>query len=507
MNRQLMGIDFGTGGCKLTVIDTQGNVCATAFKEYPSEHNKLGWSEQNPELWIDALIYTVNSCKEQLGNDLSNVASIGITASTHNAVLLDKNKKVIRNCIMWNDQRSGEQCERLKRDYGDEIFNIGMQQPTPTWTLPQLMWISENEPENYKKIDKILFTKDYVRSYITGDYYTDIVDAQGSLLFDAYNREWSQKLCDMISLPIEVLPEVRKSKEIAGYVQAETAKITGLPEGVPVIVGCSDTAAEDLGAGAVREGQVIVKLATAGNVNIISKKAHPHVKTYTYPYSVEDMWYTVTATNSSAASYRWLRDSLYKVEKGICEEDCEDIYENMNREAAQIAPGSEGLIFHPYLLGERCPYFNPKARSNFFGITMIHDKRHFSRAVLEGVAYSLYDCLTVLSDFSKDLKDIRIIGGGAKSELWSQIVCDVFGLEVRYPQNAESSFGGALLAGVGIGVFADAVEAADKCVKIAKVYQPNIKNHQKYMSYFAVYKKITEALTPIWDELSYIVNE
>lgn len=504
MSEKLMGIDFGTGGCKATVINLSGDVCATSFKEYPSIHNSLGWSEQNPKLWIEALMSTVMECKEVLNNDLSDVKGIAITASTHNAVLLDKEDNIIRNCIMWNDQRSGEQSNKLQKDFGDRIFQIGMQQPTATWTLPQLMWIKENEAENYSKIHKILFTKDYVRSYITGDSFTDIVDAQGSLLFDAYNKEWSQELCDMISLPIGVLPEVKRSKDIAGYVKKDVALKTGLPEGVPVIVGCSDTAAEDLSAGAVREGQVIVKLATAGNVNIISEVANPHLKTYTYPYSVEGMWYTVTATNTSAASYRWLRDSMYMTEKEICINNCENIYEEMNKDAAQIEPGSNGLIFHPYLLGERCPYFNPKARANFFGVTMIHDKRHFSRAVLEGVAYSLYDCFTVLSDFAKDLKDIRIIGGGAKSELWSQIVCDVFGLDVKYPKNAESSYGGALLAGVGVGLFENEVEVADRCVKIEKVYTPSIVNHQKYMSYFSVYKKLTETLAPIWEELSYI---
>jgi len=405
---------------------------------------------------------------------------------------------------MWNDQRSGNQSNMLRDDHGDRIFEIAMQMPSATWTLPQLMWVKENEPQNYSRINRILFTKDYVRSFITGDSYTDIVDAQGSLLFDAADRVWSQELCDLIDLPIEVLPEIKKSKDIAGYVSEEASKATGLPKGVPVIVGCSDTAAEDLSAGAVRTGQLIVKLATAGNVNIISDKATPHLKTYTYPYSVEDMWYTVTATNTSASSYRWLRDGLYETEKSICINNCENIYESMNKDAAEIEPGSNGLIFHPYLLGERCPYFNPNAKANFFGVTMIHDKRHFSRAVLEGVAYSLYDCFTVLSDFNKDLKDIRIIGGGAKSEVWAQIVCDVFGLEVKYPKNAESSYGGALLAGVGVGLFENEVEVADRCVQIEKVYKPDIKNHQKYMSYFAIYRKITEAMTPIWEELSYL---
>lgn len=506
MEKRLLGVDFGTGGCKATVIDLSGTVCATAFQEYPSEHKYSGWSEQDPKLWIDALVNTVNSCREQLNNDFSGILSMAITASTHNAVLLDKNGDLIRNCIMWNDQRSGDQCNHLKEKYGEEIFKIGMQMPTPTWTLPQLMWVMEKEPENYKRISKILFTKDYIRSFVTGDFCTDVVDAQGSLLFDARNNKWSKELCDMISLPLEVLPPVKASKEVVGYVQKRITELTGLPEELPVIAGCSDTAAEDLSAGAVRQGQIIVKLATAGNVNIICEKSNPHPKTYTYPYSVSGMWYTVTGTNSSAASYRWLRDSLYLTEKNLYESKGEDVYINMDKDAASVEVGSKGLIFHPYILGERCPYFNPNLRGNYFGISMIHDKPYFARALLEGVAYSLYDCFKVLSDFNKNIEDIRIIGGGAKSKLWCQIVCDVFGLEVKFPQNAESSYGGALLAGVGVGAFENEVAAADSCVKIQKTYIPNMDNHEKYMKYFSIYKEITSSLTPIWDEL-YAISE
>ena len=505
MRKKLLGVDFGTGGCKATVIDLTGNILATAFQEYSSEHRYPGWSEQDPKLWIGSLIYTINSCRKQLNNNFSGILSMAITASTHNAVLLDGNGEVIRNCIMWNDQRSGEQCKRLKEKYGDQIFEIGMQMPTPTWTLPQLLWIKENEPENYNRISKLMFTKDYIRSFVTGDFCTDVVDAQGSLLFDAKNNRWSKELCDIISLPLEVLPPVKASKEVVGYVQKKVSDLTGLPESLPVIAGCSDTAAEDLSAGAVRSGQIIVKLATAGNVNIISDTSNPHKKTYTYPYSIEGMWYTVTATNSSAASYRWLRDSLYLTEKNICELKGEDIYIKMDNDAALVEVGSKGLIFHPYLLGERCPYFNTDFRGNYFGVSMIHDKKYFARALLEGVAYSLYDCFNVLSNFNKDIMDIRIIGGGAKSELWCQIVSDVFGLEVKYPKNAES-YGGALLAGVGVGEFDNEIIVGDSCVQIVKTYLPNMENHEKYMKFFSVYREITSALKPIWERVSILRN-
>ena len=501
---KLFGIDFGTGGCKATVIDLDGKICATAFQEYPSEHTKPGWSEQDPSLWIDALINTIKVCKGQMQDGFTGVLALAFSASTHNAVLLDKDSRIIRPCIMWNDQRSGDQCRRLNSKYGSEIFKIGMQMPTPTWTLPQLMWIKEHEPDNFAKIDRLMFTKDYIRSFVTGDFCTDVVDAQGSLLYDARNNCWSQELCEMINLPLSILPSICKSKEIIGKVSKKIADITGLPDGLPVVAGCSDTAAEDFSAGAVSAGQIIVKLATAGNVNLITDIAVPHEKSFTYPYSVEGKWYTVTATNSCASAYRWMRDAFYPVEKEQCEHSGNDVYELMDKQATESRLGANGLIFHPFLLGERCPYFNPNARAAFSGISMVHKKGDFARALLEGVAFSLYDCLHVLKHFTNKMEDIVIIGGGAKSQLWSQIVCDVFGLEVKKPENAESSFGGALLAGVGIGAFANELEAAKRCIRMKQVYKPIQNNHDKYDQIFAIYKEIAETSAPIWEKLAKI---
>lgn len=502
MGKKLFGVDFGTGGCKATVIDLKGHVCANAFQEYPSEHKKPGWSEQDPHLWLDAFVKTVSACREQLKDGFEGLEALAITASTHNAVLLDKDNKVLRRCIMWNDQRSGDQCKRLKEQYGEQIYDIGMQMPTPTWTLPQLLWIKEHEPETYSKIHRLLFTKDYIRSFVTGDFCTDIVDAQGSLLYDAKKQCWSEDLCKMIDLPVSVLPPVYKTTEVVGSVRREVAALTGLPEGLAVIAGCSDTAAEDYSAGAVHQGQIIVKLATAGNVNLITDEPYPHKKTFTYPYSVKGKWYTVTATNSCASAYRWMRDSLFPAEYAQCEREGKNIYALMDKMASEAELGCHGLLFHPYLLGERCPYFNPNARGNFFGISMIHNKGHFARALLEGVAFSLYDCLEVLREFTDNMEDIAIIGGGAKSALWSQIVCDVFGLEVKLPENAESSFGGALLAGVGTGIFANEEEAARQCIRMSKTYKPNMENHEAYMKLFKIYKEIARVSAPLWESLA-----
>lgn len=503
---KLFGVDFGTGGCKATVIDPEGNILASAFQEYPSEHAKPGWSEQDPALWLDAFDQTVIACREQMPDGFAGMEGLAITASTHNAVLLDENGDILRRCIMWNDQRSGDQCRRLKEQYGQRIFTLGMQMPTPTWTLPQLMWVKENEPEIFGKIHRLMFTKDYIRSYVTGDFCTDVVDAQGSLLYDARAQCWSEELCGMIGLPLSVLPEIRGTKEVVGTVCSAVAERTGLPQGLKVIAGCSDTAAEDFSAGAVEQGQIIVKLATAGNVNLVTDSANPHEKSFTYPYSVEGKYYTVTATNSCASAYRWMRDALFPVEMEQCAKDGTDIYMQMDRLAEQAELGCRGLIFHPYLLGERCPYFNPNARGDFFGISMVHNKGHFARALLEGVAFSLYDCLQVLQEFTDNMEDIAIIGGGAKSPLWCQIVSDVFGLEVKLPEHAESSFGGALLAGVGVGVFSSETEAAARCIRMKKTYHPDPIRHEQYMQLFQIYQEVAKVSQPIWEKLAAIAN-
>ena len=222
---------------------------------------------------------------------------------------------------------------------------------------------------------------------------------------------------------------------------------------------------------------------------------------------MEGKWYTVTATNSCASAYRWMRDALYPAEKELCEREGRDVYLLMDEQAAGAELGARGLIFHPYLLGERCPYFNPNARGDFFGVSMVHNKGHFARALLEGVAFSLYDCLQVLKDFTDKMEDIVVIGGGAKSPLWSQIVCDVFGLEVKQPANAESSFGGALLAGVGVGAFANELEAAGRCIRMKRTYRPDPGNHAKYDQLFAIYKEVAQTMPPVWEKLAQIAND
>jgi len=500
-NTLLLGIDFGTGGCKITVIDFHGNLLAEASREYPTHHPKPFYSEQNPEDWLVALMGCLKQVKEQGKIDLSNISAVCLDASTHNAVLLDRGMQVIRPTIMWTDQRSIKEVEYLEKGWGADIFRIGYQKVAPTWTLPQMLWIKNNEPENFRKIHKVMFVKDYIRHFLTGSWETDYIDAQGTLFFDMAKVEWSEELCRLIGLPLNTLPPICNPVDITGNVTEEASKITGLKAGIPVVCGTSDSAVEDYGAGAIKPGQCILKLATAGNVNVMADRAVPHPRTLTYSHVVPGMWYTVAATNAAAASMRWFRDTFCGEEIIRAGETGKNVYQLMEETMHDIPAGCEGLFFHPYLLGERSPYWDSNLRASFTGASMAHRKGHFTRAVMEGVAFSLKDCFRLIDETGLEVTEFILIGGGAKSEIWSQIICDMFGKKVSKPLVTDASYGSALLAGVGTGVFADETDAVQKCVKMEKEYTPDAEIHVKYNEQFSYYREIHDKLEGIYHDI------
>ncbi len=502
INKLLLGIDFGTGGCKLTAIDRLGKVKAEASREYPTHHPKPFYSEQNPEDWMASLIACLKQIREQGKINLEHIVAVSLDASTHNAVLLDKDMKVIRPVIMWTDQRSSKEVEYLERGWGEDIFRIGYQKVAPTWTLPQMLWIKNNEPENYRKIHKVMFVKDYIRYLLTGSWETDYIDAQGTLFFDMARSEWSPELCGLIGLPLNTLPPLCKPTDITGTITSWASKITGLKAGIPVVCGTSDSAVEDYGAGAIKPGQCIIKLATAGNVNVMASTPAPHPRTLTYSHVVPGMWYTVAATNTAASSMRWFRDTFCGEEIIRSQKTGTNVYQLIEEKASEIPPGCEGLFFHPYLMGERSPYWDSTLRASFTGASMSHGKEHFARAVMEGVAFSLKDCLRLIEETGLDVTEFILIGGGAKSETWARIICDVFGKKVSKPLVTDASFGSALLAGVGIGVFTDLVDAVQKCVKTERELIPDTENHQKYNELFRYYREIHDKLEGIYHDIN-----
>ncbi|HHU13843.1 MAG: xylulokinase [Kiritimatiellae bacterium] len=490
MKRQdlLLGIDFGTGGCKVTLIDLAGNVVESVSGEYPTHHPRPAWAEQDPADWYRVMCEVLKKLKQR-----RRIAAIALDSYTHGAVLLDSKLNVVRPTIIWTDQRSVQECAALKRNHFDLIFKTAYQAPTPTWTLPQMLWLRNNEPRTLKQTRHISFVKDYIRYLLTGEMACDSIEAQGTLFWDMRKACWSEALCELAGIPLKALPRIGDPTDLAGHITAQAAADTGLPVGTPVIMGASDSAVEDYAAGAIEPGQCVLKLATAGNVNVMTAKAHPHRETLTYSHVVPGMWYTVTATNAAAVCQRWYRDTF-------CTPGTH--YDAIDAEAAQAPPGSNGVFFHPYLQGERSPYWDADLRGSFTGFSMASTRGDASRALLEGVAYSLRDCYRTIEKMKLPVHEFLLIGGGAKSALWSSIVCDLFNAPVKCPACCDASFGSALLAGVGIGVFDDVVSAVKQCLRFDRELLPDAGRAEFYNSQFQRYRAIHDVLAPCYRNLA-----
>lgn len=502
MKSILLGIDFGTGGCKVTALDAEtAAVAGEASVEYATRHDHPGWSEQDPADWWDALRAALAKLRD-CGVDPAAVAAVSLDGSTHNAVLLDGAFRPVRRTIMWTDQRSVEECARL-RDGGwaEKLFARCFQMPAPTWTLPQLMWLKAHEPEALAKTEHVLFVKDYVRYLLTGVACTDYIEAQGTLLWEMAGPSgaagrWDPELVEMAGLRLSALPRIVAPTEIAGVVTAEAAAFTGLKAGTPVVCGTSDSAVEDYGAGAVEPGDLILKLATAGNVNAMTAEPHPNARTLTYGHVVPGMWYSVSATNAAALCMRWFRDAFYAGEAGGA--DAGRLFARIGDEAAASPVGAGGVMFHPYLQGERCPYWDANLRASFTGVSISSRRGDFARALMEGVAFSLRDCFRTLEEMQLPARRIFLIGGGAKSKLWSEIVCNVFNRPVLVPSPGDASFGTALLAGVGAGVFPGVREAVSRCLHIDRTLAPGKEDAARYEALFERYRAVHDALAPTY---------
>ncbi len=493
----LLGIDFGSGGCKISAVSEAGAMLGEANVEYRTEYAHPGWSEQNPDDWYPAMCAALKKLREQ-GVDFRKVKAVSFDGSTHNAVLLDDAMRPVRKTIMWTDQRSVRECAFLKEHHADFIFRTAYQMPTPTWTLPQMMWLKTNEPEVLSAAKHILFVKDYVRYLVTGVPVTDYIEAQGTLFFDMAKQTWSEELVKLAGLRIDMLPELVKPTDLVGTVTEHSARETGIPAGTPVVCGTSDSAVEDYGAGAIEPGDCIVKLATAGNVNVMTSSAHPFPTTLTYSHVIPGMWYTVSATNAAALCQRWFRDAFCEFEKMESERLGVRVFQLLDKEAQTSPAGANGVFFHPYLQGERSPYWDPKLRSSFTGVSISSTKGDFLRALFEGVAYSLLDCYGTIGEMGLPVKRIFLIGGGARGKLWSEIVCNVFNVPVQVSVPGDASFGSALLAGTGIGLFENSASAVRQCLTIDRELHPDPGLAAFYRERFRTYREIHDALAPVY---------
>lgn len=493
----LMGIDIGAGSLKTMLVDANGAVLGSASCDIATASPKPRFSEQNPADWWRAVCETVPRALKQASLDASCIAAISFSAGAHTPVLVDENGEVLRPAILWSDQRSGEQSRHLQQEYGDRILQIGLNRPTPTWTMPQFLWLVENEPEVVRKTRRVYVAKDWLRSRLTGDWVTDATEATGTLLFDPIRQAWSDELCAMIGWDIDTLPPIVAPTDIVGTVSRSAAQATGLREGTPVVCGTSDTSIETFGAGSVNVGDGTIKLATAGTVSVVGEAPHVDPSLINYPLVVPGLWYTISGTNSCASAHRWLRDAFF-MEPGLSGAEA---FDKMDQLAATIPPGSNGLLFHPYLQGERAPYWDPLLRADFVGLTFAHQRGHLVRALYEGIAFALRDVLEQFRQQDIHMARARIIGGGAHSATWRQIVADILNLEIILPRTVDASFGAALVAGVGAGVFSDEI-AASKCSEIVTRATPDPARVSFYNELFALYKRAQAGLESVNHDLA-----
>ena len=483
--------DLGSGACKTVVLNQQGRVVAAAQQEYPTHYPQPGWVEQDPEDWYAAFCTTVHAVLKQAEVSPRQVAGVGIVGVTHNVVLLDEQDRLLCPTILIFDDRSTAQVQAILARWDKTVSERTLNEVTPVWSWPQLLWIRENRPDVWHATRRILFQKDYVRHRFAPAPVTDVIDASGTLFFDPIQEEWIGPFCENLALDPSWLPKVARPLDVVAEVSLQGAADTGLAAGTPVIAGTTDTAAEVLGSGAVRPGSAIVKLASVGRIATVTTTPMPGPHILNYRHVFDGLWYPGTASKSAASSYRWLRDAVWPdIHK-------ETAYDVMGEAASQVPPGCDGLLFHPHLMGEWAPYWDDQMRGDFIGLTARHTRAHLTRAVLEGVAFSLKDALAEMERLGLKAEDIRLIGQGSKSTLWGQIVANVLNRPLRVPEQPDAAYGAALITAMGVNAIERTPKALESVIAIRQLIEPNPEMSRAYATLFDIYRDADTALRPI----------
>ena len=496
MRRLFLGIDVSTTGAKALLIDEKGRVAASATTALTLQTPKPLWSEQDPHEWWKGTAASVRKALADAGATGADVAAVGLTGQMHGLVLLDARREVLRPAILWNDQRTGAECEEIHRRVGrqqliGEVGNVAL----TGFTAPKVLWVRNHEPEVYAKTKLVLLPKDYVRLRLTGEAAMDKADGSGTILFDLKARSWSKTVLDKLEIPAEWLPPTFEGPEITGRVTVEAAASTGLMAGTPVVAGGGDQAAGAVGAGAVRPGVVSLTLGTSGVVFATTDMplVEPEGRLHAFCHAVPGRWHFMGVTLSAAGSLQWYHDTLTPRES----------FAEIVAEAEQAPAGSDGLLFLPYLSGERTPYPDPLARGSFVGLTLRHKRAHLTRAVLEGGAFSMKDCFSLLQAAGRGaVSEVRIAGGGAKGALWRKIVASVLDLPMVTVNSTEgAAYGAALLGGVGAGAWPSVEAACDATITVTGRDEPVSDWSSAYASLYPRYRELYPALKPTFDRL------
>lgn len=491
----VIGVDVSTTATKAILIDVTGEVLAVASSSYDYDVPRPMWSEQDPHLWWDGAVNAIREVMGRSGITPAQVDAVGLTGQMHGAVLLDDEDEVVRPAILWNDQRTSAECDEIRSKVGRERFiQITGNDALTGFTAPKLLWVKNNEPENWKRVNGVLLPKDYVRLRLTGEHALDVAGGSGTVLFDLASRTWSDELLEFLGIDRSLFPVVYEGVEVTGTVDRRAAESTGLAPGTPVVAGGGDQSANAVGVGAVQPGVMALSLGTSGVVFATSDgpAIDPEGRVQAFCHAVPGRWHMMGVMLSAAGSLRWLRDSL-----------APDVgFDELDAGAAVVAPGSDGLIFLPYLTGERTPHPDPLARGAFVGLTVGHDLRHLTRAVLEGVAFGLRDGLDLMVEAGVPRPAVvRASGGGVRSALWRQILADVLETEIATVDTEEgAAFGAALLALVGADAYPTIDQAVEQTVEVTPVASPT-EDTTRYAEAHELYRGLYPLLRPTFHSL------
>lgn len=494
-----LGIDVGTSGTKTLAIREDGQILASATREYPLYSPHPGWSEQNPEDWWNAVIESVRAVLSQGNIAPSEVKGIGLSGQMHGSVFLNRDHQVIRPALLWNDQRTAAECEEIEQRAGgrEALIKLVANPALTGFTAPKILWLRRHEPENYAQVQKILLPKDYIRFRLTGEFATEVSDASGTLLLDVRNRCWSRELLSQLEIDPALLPTVYESVEVSGTLSTPSAGLLGLASGIPVVGGGGDQAAGAVGNGIVSRGDISATMGTSGVIFAHSDEVQIDSagRLHTFCHAVPGKWHVMGCVLSAGGSLQWYRNHLGQAEQITAKAMGVDPYVLLSAEAAQAPPASEGLFFLPYLTGERSPHADPDARGAWIGLTLRHGRPHMVRSVIEGATFAMRDCLEVIREMNIPVGQIRLSGGGGRSEFWRQLQADIYGQEV-VTINAEEgpAFGVALLAAAGTGAYSSVEEACRATIRVATRTGADAARVAKYNAAYPVYQQLYRSL-------------
>lgn len=493
----VLGIDVSTTATKALLIDAAGAVVASASTEYPFETPRPLWSEQDPALWWEGAARSIRAALGDSGIDPGAVRAVGLTGQMHGLVLLGEAGEVLRPAILWNDGRSGAECDLIRERLGEErLLEITGNDALTGFTAPKILWVRRHEPEVFARTRHVLLPKDYLRYRLTGALATDKAGAAGTLLMDLRRRDWSEEVLEALEIPRGWLPPTHEGPEVTGRISPEAAEATGLRAGTPVVAGGGDQAAGAVGVGAVREGIVSLVLGTSGVVFATSEapRLEAEGRLHAFCHALPGRWHLMGVMLSAAGSLRWWRDTAAP---GVP-------FAELLAPAEAVPPGAEGLLYLPYLSGERTPHADPLARGAFVGLTVRHRREHLTRAVIEGVSLGLRDGFALMQGAGlPEASEVRVSGGGAQSPLWRQILADVLGTPLTTVNTTEgAAYGAALLAGVGAGLWPDVEAACNATVRVTGRTEPHPEAAEAYDAAYAHYRALYPALRPTFAALA-----